>query len=266
MLGLDGIMRPKKRVRPVQIQGVDKKSAPGSVLPAVRPMAHVDHPARLRQPAVCADPSGSRPRGDTTREYPGHDGKGPWKRSVRPSLLLSLGLIVVALALPSLARPPEIQPVSPSLLRTLAPAIAPASSPVLLTSTAPASHPAVSGHPSASSSPEDRQTQPPPTAKPQPARVAVGSVEGKASWYCVPGRSRCPTFAHGGLFAAAGPALRVGNWRGRYVTVWYGKAHVTVQLIDSCERGCTVAIDLFGDAFAQLAPLGTGRIDVRVTW
>ena len=174
---------------------------------------------------------------------------------IRPSLLLSLGLIVVALELPALAhRPPEIQPVSPSLFRTLAPSIAPASSPVLLTSTAPASHPAVSGHPSASSPPKPRQTRPPTT------------VEGEASWYCVSGRSRCPYFAHGGLFAAAGPALRVGNWRGRYVTVWYGKAHVTVQLIDSCGLGCVVTIDLFGDAFAQLAPLSAGRIDVRVTW
>jgi hypothetical protein len=186
---------------------------------------------------------------------------------IRPSFLLSLGLIVVALALPALAHPSGIQPVPSPSLRALAPSIAPASSPVPLTSTAPASHPAVSGHPSAPPPPEDRQTRPPATAKPQPARVITGgSVEGKASWYCVPGRSRCPTFAHGGLFAAAGPALRVGNWRGRYVTVWYGKAHVTVQLIDSCERGCTVAIDLFGDAFAQLAPLGTGRINVRVTW
>src|SRR5450830_2001155 len=88
---------------------------------------------------------------------------------IRPSLLLSLGLIVVALALPALARSPE--PAPPSLPRTLAPSIAPASSPVPLTSTAPVSHPAVSGHPSASSPPEDRQTRPPTTAKPQPARV-----------------------------------------------------------------------------------------------
>lgn len=184
---------------------------------------------------------------------------------IRPSLLLSLGLIVVALALPALARPAE--PVPPPSPRTLAPSIAPASSPVPLTSTAPASHPAVSGHPSASSPPETYETSPAPTAKPQPTRIASGrSVEGKASWYCVPGRSRCPYFAHGGLFAAAGPALRVGNWRGRYVTVWHGKAHVTVKLVDSCGDGCTVVIDLFGDAFAQLAPLGTGRINVRVTW
>ena len=74
-----------------------------------------------------------------------------------------------------------------------------------------------------------------PRAKPkQPATRGVGpeadaeadgrrrnpthSVSGRAAWYCQNG-SGCPAGYSGGLYAAAGPALRVGDWRGRTVSV-----------------------------------------------
>ena len=59
------------------------------------------------------------------------------------------------------------------------------------------------------------------------------SVTGTASWYCGAG-SRCTRGYPGGLYAAAGPALRVGDWRGRRVTVCSGGRCVNVKLIDFC--------------------------------
>jgi rare lipoprotein A (peptidoglycan hydrolase) len=41
---------------------------------------------------------------------------------------------------------------------------------------------------------------------------------------------------------------------------------VTVQLIDWCACKGERVIDLYGDAFRRLAPLGTGVIKVKVSW
>jgi len=56
-------------------------------------------------------------------------------------------------------------------------------------------------------------------------------VSGVASWYCGNG-SACTRGYPDGLYAAAGPALRVGDWRGRTVTVTAGSSSVRVRLID----------------------------------
>ena len=70
----------------------------------------------------------------------------------------------------------------------------------------------------------------------------------------------------GGLYAAAGPALRVGHWRGRTVTVRGNGKSVTVKLIDWCACPGGRVIDLYSDAFTRLAPLSAGGVRVTVSW
>ena len=93
---------------------------------------------------------------------------------------------------------------------------------------------------------------------------AGASVRGVASWYCGNG-SPCTRGYPGGLYAAAGPALRVGDWRGRVVVVSAGSARVQVRLIDWCACPSRV-LDLYSDAFRRLAPLSAGLVKVTVTW
>jgi hypothetical protein len=101
-----------------------------------------------------------------------------------------------------------------------------------------------------------------------PPRVG-NSVSGIATYYCLTGVSACHYAYSGGLYAAAGPALRVGNWRGRKVQVCYNSC-VTVTLIDWCQcyKGTKNEriIDLYSDAFKRLAPLSLGEIRVKVSW
>ena len=121
---------------------------------------------------------------------------------------------------------------------------------------------------------------------PTPSAAAVGarstsfparpghSVRGKAKWYCNsdPTRAKLSRCRSGypdragilDLYAAAGPALRVGDWRGRVVTL---NGWLRVRLIDSC-GSCSWAtvIDLYADSFAQLAPLGRGVVEVSIRW
>ena len=87
-----------------------------------------------------------------------------------------------------------------------------------------------------------------------------------ASWYCKPGVSACHYQYSGGMYAAAGPALRVGDWRGRTVTVCGSGNCVNVKLMDWCACGSGRVIDLYSDAFSRLAPLSSGTLSVRVSW
>jgi hypothetical protein len=102
-----------------------------------------------------------------------------------------------------------------------------------------------------------------------PARVVVrstgsGNVIGTASWYCGHG-SRCTAGYPSGLYAAAGPGLRVGDWRGRTVLVSANGRRVYVRLIDWC--ACPQrALDLYRDAFSRLADPSRGLIRVTVSW
>lgn len=108
--------------------------------------------------------------------------------------------------------------------------------------------------------------------KPQPVgSIPTGgsAVRGIATWFCLPGRSACTVgYDPSCTCGAAGPALRVGEWRGRVVTVTAGRASVRVRLVDWCSCGGGRVIDLFGYVFGQLAPggLGQGTLDVAVTW
>jgi len=104
------------------------------------------------------------------------------------------------------------------------------------------------------------------TPRPKPPANPSNSVRGTASWYCQAGVSVCHSDYPGGMYAAAGPALRVGNWRGRTVTVCGSGSCVNVKLIDWCACGSGRVIDLYSDAFRQLAPLSSGTVSVRVTW
>ena len=91
-------------------------------------------------------------------------------------------------------------------------------------------------------------------------------ARGNATWYCLSGVSSCHRDYGGGLYAAAGPALRVGDWRGRTVTVCTGSRCVTVQLVDWCACPGGRVIDLYSAAFRRLAPLSEGEIRVAVRW
>jgi expansin (peptidoglycan-binding protein) len=94
-----------------------------------------------------------------------------------------------------------------------------------------------------------------------PAQGATSSsLGGVATWYIDPHKS--------GLYAAAGPDLRHGDWRGSFVKVCAGKC-VTVQLTDWCacgdRGGQPTLLDLSASAFRRLAPLSVGVIAVEVT-
>jgi rare lipoprotein A (peptidoglycan hydrolase) len=92
-----------------------------------------------------------------------------------------------------------------------------------------------------------------------------GSITGTASWYCGHG-SRCTAGYPSGLYAAAGPALRVGNWRGRVVLVSANGRVVMVKLVDcNCGQHANL-IDLYRDAFSRLADPSRGLIRVTVSW
>lgn len=97
-------------------------------------------------------------------------------------------------------------------------------------------------------------------------RLTGHSRTGSASWYCQTGVSACVAGYPGGLYAAAGPALRLGSWRGRSVQVCGNGSCVWVTLIDYCACGSGHMIDLYGDAFRQLAPLSTVALRVTVSW
>lgn len=95
--------------------------------------------------------------------------------------------------------------------------------------------------------------------------TSPGSIRGEASWYCLAGVSACHYAHAGGMYAAAGPALRVGAWRNSQVDVCRRSTCITVTLIDWCGCPNGRVIDLYGDAFAGLASRSIGVITVTVT-
>ena len=99
-----------------------------------------------------------------------------------------------------------------------------------------------------------------------PLRLTGKRASGSATWYCKPGVSVCHSAYPGGMYAAAGPALRVGDWRGRRVQVCGGGGCVVVTLIDWCACGGSHIIDLYSQPFQRLAPLGSGAVRVTVRW
>ena len=108
--------------------------------------------------------------------------------------------------------------------------------------------------PVTTASPEPLPTEPSETAD-APSPV----IRGIASWYSV-----------GSGHAAAGPLLRVGDWRGREVRVCAGELCVVTSLTDWCacgdRPGGPTVIDLSKSDFARLAPPSRGLVEVSVTW
>ena len=71
------------------------------------------------------------------------------------------------------------------------------------------------------------------------------------------------------MYAAAGPALRVGAWRGRWVTVTANGRSVRARLVDWCL--CTGSggriIDLYSSVVVKLGlSLSRGVYRVTVSW
>ncbi len=84
----------------------------------------------------------------------------------------------------------------------------------------------------------------------------VGTVEigGTATWFDNP---------QGEGQAAAGPALRIGDWRGSTVRVC-AQTCIVVRLTDWCACKGDRIIDLDDRDFAKLAPLSRGVVSVTV--
>lgn len=106
-------------------------------------------------------------------------------------------------------------------------------------------------------------TTPKPSPKPR-GRISTALIGGKATWYAAWYMNK------GDRVGAAGPALRVGKWRGRTVKVCSSGECVKVKLVDWCacgrRNGVETLIDLSPSAFAALAPINQGVIRVTVEW
>ena len=94
----------------------------------------------------------------------------------------------------------------------------------------------------------------------------AGTVSGIATHYVLEGLPNCsyPTPPSNGLFVALSPSeYDSAAACGGYITVTGpNRTSVTVQVIDQCPECATGHIDLSEPAFAQLAPLGAGLINV----
>lgn len=104
-------------------------------------------------------------------------------------------------------------------------------------------------------------THPPaPTVGVEDIAPTSSSSSGVASWFAT---------GPDGLYGAAGPALRHGDWRGRRVRVTAGARSVVVTLNDWCacgpRHGRLTLLDLSDEAFRRLAPLSRGILRVTVT-
>jgi expansin (peptidoglycan-binding protein) len=95
----------------------------------------------------------------------------------------------------------------------------------------------------------------------------AGTVSGIATHYVLEGLPNCsyPSPPANGLFVALSPSeYDSAGACGGYMTVTGPSgSSVTVQVIDQCPECATGHIDLSEPAFAELAPLGAGLINVR---
>jgi hypothetical protein len=99
-----------------------------------------------------------------------------------------------------------------------------------------------------------------PTSRPRP------SLAGEASWYCLAGVSRCTVGHPSGLYAAIRRDLLEHRGDRARVCLADGSRCVDVTVIDCLCSGGPGVIDLYADAFRQLAPLSAGRVKVAITW
>jgi rare lipoprotein A (peptidoglycan hydrolase) len=115
-----------------------------------------------------------------------------------------------------------------------------------------------------------RPTSPPPAPAPAayvspPSANSDGAVQGIATWYGGPdGYGSDDTMADGSLFDPDDPTIAAANdWPlGAWLAVCHETRCIRVRVRD---RGSfRHAVDLSRGAFAQLAPLSSGVIDVTV--
>jgi expansin (peptidoglycan-binding protein) len=93
-----------------------------------------------------------------------------------------------------------------------------------------------------------------------------GAVSGTATHYVLTGLPNCsyPSPPANNLFVALSPSEYDGAAAcGGYLTVTGPDGSVTVQVIDQCPECAAGHIDLSEPAFAELAPLGAGLINVH---
>jgi expansin (peptidoglycan-binding protein) len=94
----------------------------------------------------------------------------------------------------------------------------------------------------------------------------AGTVSGIATHYVLSGLPNCsyPSPPSNGYFVALSPSeYNSAAACGGYMTVTGPDGSVTVQVIDQCPECATGHIDLSEPAFAKLAPLGAGLINVH---
>lgn len=110
---------------------------------------------------------------------------------------------------------------------------------------------------------------PEPTGEIGTALVGPPPVVAKATWYCLPGRSRCTRgWGSSCLCAAISPDL-AGRFRvGSFVRVAYGSRVIRVRIVD-CDCAARQGIDLYAAAFSGRdglrVPLSRGQITVRLS-
>lgn len=89
------------------------------------------------------------------------------------------------------------------------------------------------------------------------------TLAGVASWYCGAGSPCTRGYSPTDPVGAAGPALRVGDWRGRWVVICAAAACTPVVLVDTC-RCPGRLIDLARASFADLAAPSRGLVQVTL--
>jgi hypothetical protein len=196
-------------------------------------------------------------------------------------LLVVVAVIVAVLSFDTLSiasQPSAVAPLDPTAFVRIVPPSAPAESELADEAPPPivdfATRRDVVAERSATPDAPVRAISKAPKPKPAPKTTSgagpkVGSshsVRGIATWYCKTGVSVCTSGYPGGMYAAAGAPLRVGNWRGRYVKVCTSSRCITVKLIDWCACGNGHIIDLYSDAFSRLGSTNQGGLSVTVSW
>jgi rare lipoprotein A (peptidoglycan hydrolase) len=100
---------------------------------------------------------------------------------------------------------------------------------------------------------------------PEPAVIpdsAAATFGGSATWYCSATSACTRGYGPGDLVAAIDPSTGVP--KGTRLRVHHGSRSVDVTVVDVCACAGARVIDLTSSAFARLAPLSRGVIDVSV--
>jgi hypothetical protein len=92
--------------------------------------------------------------------------------------------------------------------------------------------------------------------------IGTALVGGTATWYCSSTSPCTRGYGPSDMVAAIDPTLGIA--KGDQVTVRHDGRTITVRIVDVCACAGERLIDLTSGAFAQLAPLSVGVIDVTI--